>query len=193
MSAQPIVFDIPEDAPVPRRSLAPRQSWLQDLQPAGPIAGENAWFVELTTAPQVFSQPRSVRTYVETSGTESSPVIGEIDALLAGREDEVVPTRYAYEIARSLIEAAYGEINSRRAKKRWGVPEIFPKALVTTDDVGGIRVSWRTDTGQVRANFGARPEPELRSYVYFESGLEHDVEPLDVQHLAGRLTWLTRR
>jgi hypothetical protein len=119
------------------------------------------------------------------------PVIEEIDTLRAGREDEVVPTEYAYKNARSIIESTYGEISSPRSKKRRSVPEIFPEPLVTTDDVGGIRLSWRTEAGQVRANFGATPE--LRSYVYFESGLEHDVEPLDPQHLAGRLTWLTGR
>ena len=119
------------------------------------------------------------------------PAIEEIDALRAGREDEIVPTEYAYKNARSIVESAYGEIYNPSSKKRRGVPKIFPKPSVTTDDVGGIRLSWRTEAGQVRANFGATPE--RRSYVYFESGLEHDVEPLDPQHLAGRLTWLTGR
>jgi hypothetical protein len=220
MSAQPIVFGILEETPetkrskVPEPKRSPRQSSLQDLQPADLIvadllAGETPlWRMESPTPvgvdlvgqdlvtqlfPQVFSQPRSARSLGEIFGTESSPVISEIDALLAGSEDEVVPTGYAHERARSIIEAAYGEINRRRFKKHWGVPKIFPKPLVTTDDVGGIRVSWCTENKQVRANFGARPEPELRSYVYFESALEHGVDQLDAQHLAGRLAWLTGR
>lgn len=122
-------------------------------------------------------------------GWWSRGVISEIDALLAGSDDEVAPTRHAYERARSVVEAAYGEVNRLRAKKRRGVPEIFPRPLVTTDDVGGIRLSWRLGTKQVRANFGA--QPELQSYVYFESGVEHNAEDLDVEHLAGRLAWLT--
>lgn len=136
-------------------------------------------------------------TIRSTSGIDASSVrdwwsrgvISEIDALLAGSEDEVAPTRHAYERARSVVEAAYGELDRLRGKKRRGVPEIFPKPLVTTDDVGGIRLSWRMGSKQVRANFGARPE--LQSYVYFESGLEHNAEDLDVEHLAGRLAWLT--
>jgi len=198
MAAQPIAFDILEGTAEPKRASAPRQSWMQELQPADLIVWETPWAAadELQMAPavlQVFSQPHSAHGYFAAPVTEGSPVIREIDALLAGSEDEVVPTMYAYQRARSFIEGAYGEVRGQRVKKHSGVPEIFPKPLVTTDDVGGIRVSWRTETRQVRANFGARPEPELRSYVYFESAFDHGIEPLDTQHLAGRLAWLTGR
>jgi hypothetical protein len=125
------------------------------------------------------------------AGRWSRPVIEQIDALQAGADDEVPPTEYAYERARSIIEEAYGRIDSSRAKKRLGVPEIFPRPFVTTDDVGGIRLSWRLGSKLLRANFGARPE--LQSYIYFESGLEHDAEELSVENLAGRLAWLTGR
>jgi len=128
---------------------------------------------------------------VELLAERSRPVIEEIDALRAGREDEVIPTEHAYRNARSIVESAYGQINSPSGRKQLGVPEIFPKPLISTDDVGGIRLSWRTGTKQVRANFGANPE--LRSYVYFEHGREHAVEELDPQRLSGRLTWLTAR
>lgn len=123
---------------------------------------------------------------VSQLASRSRPVLEAIDALLAGGEDEVVPTRFAYERARSVVEAAYGQVKTHK-----NVPTLIPRPLVTTDDVGGIRLSWRTSDRQVRANFGARPD--LRSYIYFESALEHSVEPLDAQHLARRLAWLTGR
>src|ERR1700675_1895497 len=152
MSAQPIVFDIPEESPKPKRMAVHGQSWLHDLQLAGQFA-EIPWSAELASAPaqeylefQFFSQPRSARSYVE-SGAQSAPVIRNIDALLASGEDGVVPTDDAYKRARSLIEATYAEVN--RIKKHRGVPEIFPKPSVTTDDIGGIRLAWRNETKQV--------------------------------------------
>lgn len=193
MSAQPIVFVIPEEAPEPRRSRGPQQSWLQEVQPTDPVAGESRWrlkrsrvSVEEHLVPQFFSQPHSIRHYVESPGSEVSRVTGEIDALLAGREDEVTPTEYAYLRARSTVESTYGRIKAGQ-----NVPEMVPVPSVTTDDVGGIRLAWQVGTKQVRANFGATLD--LRSYLYYESGLEHNAEPLDPEHLAGRLAWLAGR
>jgi len=31
-----------------------------------------------------------------------------------------------------------------------------------------------------------------KTYLYFEAGLNHGVEPLDEEHLATRLAWLTQ-
>jgi len=133
---------------------------------------------------EVMLQPES--NIVTSFVRNSSSLVAEIDALVAGREDEIKPTDYAYTAARSLVESAYGQI-----KLRENVPEIVPEASITTDDVGGIRLAWRVGPKQVRANFGANAN--LRSYIYFEAGFDHAVEQLDVQHLAGRLAWLTER
>jgi hypothetical protein len=141
---------------------------------------------------QVFFHTRPAHGYVEPSVSETASVVAEIDALLANKEDEIVPTMYAFTRARGLVEAAYGEVDRLRViRKQFGVPAIFPKPIATTDDRGGIRVSWRAENKQVRANFGA--DAQLRSYVYFESPLAHGVEPLDAEHLAGRFAWLTER
>jgi hypothetical protein len=113
----------------------------------------------------------------------SRSAIEAIDALRAGTEDEAAPTEYAYERARAIVEAAYGRMRPH------SIPTILPRPVITTDDVGGIRLSWRSEAKQVRANFGAGPE--LQSYVYFESNSEHNAEDLDSEHLAGRLAWLT--
>jgi hypothetical protein len=205
MSAQPIPIGLlggnaPEGRPRPKQQ-SEAQRYLQNLSGVTPVVsllGEPYQLLSGEEARSKISQ-FGIVTLFDVIDTRQVgilqgwtwPVIEEIDALRAGREDEVVPTEYAYKNARSIVESAYGEINNPHSKKRRGVPEIFPKPLVTTDDVGGIRLSWRTEAAQVRANFGATPQ--LRSYVYFESDLEHDVEPLDPQHLARRLTWLTGR
>jgi hypothetical protein len=117
---------------------------------------------------------------------DSSAVLAEIDGLAAGVEDEVKPSDYAYTRARSLVESAYGQV-----KLAGNVPEIVPQVSVTTDDVGGIRLAWRLGPKQIRANFGAAAN--LRSYLYFESVLEHYVKDLDVKHLAGGLDWLIKK
>ena len=116
----------------------------------------------------------------------SPAVLAEIDGLAAGIEGEARPTDYAYTRARSFVESSYGQI--RRAEN---VPGILPEVSVTTDDLGGVRLAWRLGAKQVRANFGANEN--LRSYLYFESALEHHVEALDVQHLVGGLDWLTKK
>jgi hypothetical protein len=106
-------------------------------------------------------------------------VLEKIERLNAGVEDEVKPTKYASSRARSIVESAYAQINANGH---------LPDASATTDDVGGIRLAWRNGPKHVLANFGA--EAHLRSYIYFESPQEHQIEALDAHHLAGRLVWL---
>lgn len=117
----------------------------------------------------------------------SSQIISAIDQLKAGKEDEVVPTDFAYMTACAVIQSAY----SREAQTARNVPRIMPEPWVTTDDVGGIRVLWNFGSRKLRANFGARPE--LQTYLYYESNSELNAEPLDAELLKRRLTWLTER
>ncbi|MFI5098602.1 MAG: hypothetical protein ACHQT6_11575 [Candidatus Acidiferrales bacterium] len=119
----------------------------------------------------------------------SSGVVSDIDRLAAGAEDETAPTQFAYEKARSIVQAAYGKLEIHVLN----VPGIVPAPLVTTDDAGGIRLAWQAGAKQMRANFGAVCEPQRRSYIYYEFGQEHAVEQLDVEHLVGRLSWLMAR
>ena len=117
-------------------------------------------------------------------GKNASIVISEIDALKAGVEGEEIPTDFAYQNARSIVESAYGQVRAKNT-----VPYTIPNPFVTTDEAGGIRVVWRCRDKHVRVNFGAIAE--LRSYLYFESRLEHAVEQLNAEHLARRIAWLT--
>jgi len=113
-------------------------------------------------------------------------IVHDMDELMAGKEDEEKPTEYAYANARRIIESAYG-----KAKIASGVSTTVPKPLATTDDVGGIRLLWNLGAKNVRLNFGA--DDDRQTYLYFEAGLNHGVEPLDEEHLATRLAWLTAR
>jgi hypothetical protein len=128
-----------------------------------------------------------VRPFSPFAGWSRS-IVAEIDALLARDEDEVAPTPYAYEKARSVVESAYAEISRGRGKKPRGVPEVFPKPLVTTDDVGGIRLSWRAGSKHLTVNFGATDQ--RRSYVYFETNADHGIHELQPHALAAKLGWL---
>jgi hypothetical protein len=114
----------------------------------------------------------------------SDLIIHDLDELMAGKEDEAKPTAFAYTYARHVIESAYGRAQTTRS-----VPTVLPRPLTTTDDFGGIRLLWNLGTRNIRLNFGAADDRQ--SYLYHEAGQDHGVEPLDEDHLATRLAWLT--
>lgn len=135
---------------------------------------------EIYTSNQLRSAPMPS---TNTVNPVSTAIIRELDTLAAGKEDESRPTSVAYANARSTVEAAYG-----RTKSDKNLPVASPIPFVTTDDLGGIRILWHTDTKRLRANFGAADN--LRSYLYYSTDVDHNVEPLDENHLAERLAWL---
>jgi hypothetical protein len=117
----------------------------------------------------------------------SSQIIGEIDRLKVGAEDdEAIPTDFAYQNAHAVILSAYAQADPGRT-----VPRFNPIPWATTDDVGGIRVLWDFGTRKLRANFGA--SPQLKTYLYFASESESDSEALNAESLKSRLKWLTER
>lgn len=180
-----------------RQGSTPSIKWHQDLK-------QTSTAVVVVSPPEMSSTTESLsQAMLRANSTEvvikmygidirtpesrtSSQVVTEIDRLKAGKEDEVIPTDYAYEQARRTVEAAYAAI-----KPLGAVPSVQPEPWATTDDVGGIRLLWDVGSKKLRANFAARPG--LRTYLYHESAFEHDAEPLNIQTLTGRLTWLTER
>src|SRR5262249_41702899 len=114
----------------------------------------------------------------------SDIIVHDIDELMAGKEDEEKPTVFAYSNARSVIESACGKASTTDK-----INPMLPKPLATTDDVGGIRLLWNLGLRNIRLNFGAAPDRQ--SYLYYEAGLDHGVEPLDDENLVKRLDWLT--
>jgi len=113
----------------------------------------------------------------------SDAVVHDIDELRAGKEDEAKPTDFAYVYARRVIESAYGKAKITKATT------VLPNPLATTDDLGGIRLLWNLGPRNIRLNFGAAPDRQ--SYLYYEAGLDHGVEPLNDESLVKRLAWLT--
>lgn len=189
--------DSADKQPRPRLQSKMQES-LQGLTSAAPVA-----FVDLTipsvSAEEVLERLMSQRESdasnfaidiqpVSPFAGWSRSIVAAIDALLSRDEDEVAPTPYAYEKARSIVESAYAEINKARGQKPRGVPEIFPRPLVTTDDVGGIRLSWRAGSKHLTVNFGATAQ--RKSYVYFETNADHGVHELQANALAAKLGWL---
>ncbi len=194
MAAQPLPLGYCLDIGVDRKQPAPpsyprvQGSWEQFGTAVAParakpeLSHDPSSHQSVPTEVMIQSKINLATSFVRNS----SAVLSEIDALAAGTEDEVRPTEYAYTRARSYVESAYGQ-----AKVPGHLPEIVPQVSVTTDDVGGIRLAWRLGPKQLRANFGAAAN--LRSYLYFESALEHRAEDLDMQRLAGGLDWLTKK
>jgi hypothetical protein len=114
-------------------------------------------------------------------------ILVAIDGLMSPNENDGDPaaTEHAYKSARAIVESAYGRLaeKEQQAKK-------LPVPIVTTDERGGVRLSWQRGDRHVRTRFAA--EEGLRSYLYFESPEEHDVEALQPDILSGRLDWMLK-
>ena len=113
-------------------------------------------------------------------------IFSEIENLSS--DNEVPPTEFAFLKSRSVVGAAYGMMLPKQHSAA-AFPSL-PAPVVLTDDVGGIRFSWRKGNKTVRANIGANEN--LRSYIYYESNTEHGVTPLDGGSLSDRLNWLIK-
>jgi hypothetical protein len=113
-------------------------------------------------------------------------ILTAIDKLMAPDEDSGDPaaTEHAYRNTRAIVESAYGLLLTKNAALT--VAGIIP--VVTTDDRGGVRISWQHGDRHVRTNFAAAEG--LRSYLYFESPAEHDVQAVQPYTLSDRLLWL---
>jgi hypothetical protein len=122
-------------------------------------------------------------------GAESDllpPILGAIDKLMSPdlNDGDPAATAHAYQSARAVVESAYGRLlagEEQYAKK-------LPAPIVTTDERGGVRLSWQHGDRCVRTSFAATEG--LRSYLYFESREEHNVEALQPDVLSKRLDWM---
>jgi hypothetical protein len=108
----------------------------------------------------------------------------DLEALRRG-EDDVPPTEHAYRNARNMIDSSYRLLLAEYSFAR------LPSPVISTDDIGGVRFTWRSGSKVLRANFGALPES--RSYLYHQSGDQYDAEPLHAVNLSERLSWIIAR
>lgn len=125
----------------------------------------------------------------EAAENDSLPrILVAIDKLMSPNEDDGDPaaTEHAYRSARAVVESAYGRLLASKE------PQVkrLPLPLATTDERGGVRLAWQFGDRHVRTSFGAAEN--LRSYLYFESPMEHDAEALQPSVLSARLDWMLR-
>jgi len=111
----------------------------------------------------------------------------QIELLPALEDVEIRPTSYAYSEAKQTVVSAYAAVFSDRHHR----PEKLPTPIIGTDDVGGILISWVSGAKYLAAKFAS--QPELRSFLYFEEGVEHQALDSNEQNLVDRLRWLSNR
>jgi hypothetical protein len=109
------------------------------------------------------------------------------EIFLLGEDDWVPPTEYSRSNAGKLVAAAYTLIRLEDPHRY----ELIPEPILTTDDQGGIRITWRSNGREIRANFGG--QPDLRTYLYHESGSQYGIEDLNDRSLSDRLRWIVAR
>jgi hypothetical protein len=136
-------------------------------------------------------QPSSVRRSGDWIDRVSAPtaengalsvVLDRLASLLDEDETDdygmLSPSEYAFTTTWELLVAAAGELSCP-----------FPRAAVSTDSEGGIRVQWIRPERQVRLVI---PNVESgRHYIYHEEGDQYDVEPsVSATSLARWLAWI---
>ncbi|HEV2881078.1 MAG TPA: hypothetical protein VGX24_07350 [Pyrinomonadaceae bacterium] len=95
----------------------------------------------------------------------------------AGDEYTFRLTPYAYKEAKlTIMETA----------ERMG--EKFPMPYIVPDGEGGLVANWALEGREVRLRFQA--SSEYRSYIYYETADDYDVDPVSVENLIKRLEWL---
>ena len=175
-------------------TIAPRTPWILVIGVAG--GREDSALKPIDAAPsQGFAEPLVIASYpfepssqatLDVTSGKLGLAVNELAQLKSsacedGLED---PTEYANRCAAQVLGRAYTifwlqdflEYNK------------LVKPDVTTDDLGGVRISWRISSRVLRANFGA--DVKHRSYLYFEDGQFRGVDELRGETLAERLRWL---
>jgi hypothetical protein len=125
------------------------------------------------------------------AGTEADllpTILASIDRLISpdANDGDLPATEYAYQSARAVVESAYGRLRDSGKHRATNLPA----PIVTTDDIGGVKLSWQRGDRHVRTSFAA--SQGMRSYLYFESAAEHAVEDLQPSALSSRLEWILR-
>jgi hypothetical protein len=121
-------------------------------------------------------------TLVASDVAATNVVLERLEALLREEETDdygvLRPTGFAFATTRDLLVGAATQIG-----------EPFPRAAVSTDSEGGVRVQWIRPACQVRLVVPATSEG--RGYIYHEEGDQYGlVEPVSVAALASWLSWL---
>jgi hypothetical protein len=197
MAAQPNLWGTMD-----RSTTRPRRERKQDYRQPAPLSAysitgnsqtlldEPDWFEDTLAGFRlnpgaVFFPDELVAGNAESRDATPNPlssVLASVDQLIADPDNDERATEHAYQSARAVLEAAYGRLATKQTN--------LPAPIVTTDDIGGVRVSWQLGERHVRTSFGATPDQN--SYLYFESATEHAVDQLQPTALFTRLEWMIR-
>ncbi len=117
----------------------------------------------------------------------SSPIAVTLNRLVALLEEEEIdeygrlqPTQSAFKRTMQLVIEAYDAIGDR-----------FPKAVVSTDEQGGIRVTWSRLDADCEVRLVCPAQAAEGAYIYHELGGEYAVvRDLTGATLAQWLDWL---
>jgi hypothetical protein len=189
-------------ARVRRETYSPaRQYYRQTPPPEGQRLGPPADFLQEVLVESRLNAPGAIQGEAPTvtDAVEESllpRVRMAIDGLMSPNEDDGDPiaTNHAYQSARAVVESAYGRLFAKIERlPRHRIQTLYSLSqtripIVTTDERGGVRLSWQNGDRHVRTSFAAAEG--LRSYLYFESPAEHDIEGLQPDTLSNRLYWM---
>ncbi len=108
-------------------------------------------------------------------------VIERVTSLVQEAEDEesgiVPPTEYALATTLKMLRAAYPLVEGR-----------FPRAAVSTDDVGGISVYWMKPGRSVQLTVPA--DEHGPNYLYYREGTNSELDKdVTASSLTRRLSW----
>lgn len=108
-----------------------------------------------------------------------------IELLQEDSEDDdgiLKPTPYAFDRAWKLVSAAYEFMR-----------DSFPKAWVSTNDEGGIRLTWSQLEAEAEVRLICASQANKATYLYHEKGKKYDVvHDVSGRSLALWLQWLNK-
>lgn len=131
--------------------------------------------------------------------SSTTPKIDQVNTTITSKEIEIVrnrlielfqeededeygllkPTTYAFVTAWKLVSDA-----SKLMEKS------FPKASASTDDKGGIRLTWTRLESEIEVRLICPSEPSQKTYLYHEKGEAHGIiDDVTGLTLAGWLQW----
>lgn len=107
-------------------------------------------------------------------------------ALLESEDEDdygiLKPTDYAFKTVLNLVSEAYSVMGSN-----------FPKASASTDEEGGIRLTWSQMEPEREIRLICPSSPEQPAYIYHETSDDYAVEyDVSVPTLVSWLQWLNR-
>ncbi|GAB4177826.1 MAG: hypothetical protein Fur006_09760 [Coleofasciculaceae cyanobacterium] len=126
----------------------------------------------------------SVAQYTQPSASDITITLKRLVALL--EEDDIddygilQPSQYAFKTVMKLVVEAYELMGDR-----------FPKASASTDEEGGIRLTWTKLEPECEIRLICPAHANLSAYLYHELGesyaVEHDISASTLVHWLERL------